>query len=971
MAVGLSLEAKREVLKQFVHPYRDAVGTHKRMLLDDVVRLTGYHRTYASWLLNQLVPETPPPVQPRHHSYGYDVEEVLLLVWNSTNRVCAKRLVPCLPMFLDALERCDHLHLTPECRRQPLSISAATVDCMLRPHRQHEMRGLCTTRTGTLLKSTIPLRTFEQWDEQVPGFVEADLVAHCGSSVEGTYLFTLTLTDIATGWTECLPLLTKSAQAVLAAIQHARTLFPFPLLGLDTDNGTEFINDLLVAYCEAEQITFTRGRPALKNDQCYVEQKNGHIVRQVVGYDRFVGAQAYQYLDNLYRVLSSYVNVFQPSMKLCAKLKEGRKVRRIYDEAKTPLTRLLHAQVVPGEHERDLRKQCEDLDPVRLLEQAQQAQHTLFCCVTGIVLQSEKRRRLCGSERFRVVGRSRLPSAADAVLRRETDAGREEEEPSATPSLLEWHRTCNDPFQEQWEVIAEWVCADPTRSCRAMFEELRRLSPDHYQPSHLRTLQRGVRKIRVRLAEVDMQPPENAQNAEIFVSLGSEEHEQSQESVYDPVVSALMGGEEEKHNSDANEHKVSAITGSLVAPAHAQSFSSSFDPAEEPTSVQELSSGGSAESISPANEEPVLDASLVSDPSSKPSTRCKHPMSITIEEAIVDYLAAQQRANRRPKTMEWHEPALSLFGQYLRTECQCILLVEMTERHVREWMESLEMPTALGLVRSANTRRSYARSARAWCQWGVNAGYLRRTPFAAITLPQEDPSVMRPLETEEWERLLLACESSGEHEVIPKWAPARNRALLWVLHDTGIRLSEVCALRLGDVDREQGLLMVRRDTFKGRRLPLGHEALEAVRVYVEQHRLNGRRACIAQGRVSEKPLFLSETGHALTENGMVSVFGRLRERAGMTKEDIGPTRVRDSFVVRYLQAGGDVFMLWDLLGQQESAVVKRYLRMNDGGSKKHIQKEEGRRNPDDVVEDEERRNGSATRSACSTSLCVI
>ncbi len=275
----------------------------------------------------------------------------------------------------------------------------------------------------------------------------------------GSYLFTLTLTDIATGWTECFPLLSKSAEAVLAATQQAHQLFPFPLLGLDTNNGTEFINDLHMAYCEQEQITLTRGRPALKNDQRYVEQKNGHIVRQVVGYDRFVGAQAYQHLDELYRVLSPYVNVFQPSMKVCAKLKEGRRVRRIYDEAKTPLTRLLHAQVLSTEHERDLSKQFEDLDPVRLLEQAQQAQHTLFRSATGVVLQ-EKRRRLCGSERFRVVGRSRLPSAADAVLRRETRTGREEEEPSATTSLLEWHRTCNDPFQEQWEVIAEWVCAD-------------------------------------------------------------------------------------------------------------------------------------------------------------------------------------------------------------------------------------------------------------------------------------------------------------------------------------------------------------------------------------------------------------------------------------------------------------------------------------------------------------------------------
>ncbi len=646
--------------------------------------------------------------------YGADVEAALVQVWEQSNRLCSKRLIPFLPTVLEVMERHGHLCLTPECRTQLLAMSTATADRLLRSHRKRAMHGLSTTRAGTLLKQNIPIRTFEQWDEQVPGFVEADLVAHCDSSVEGTYLFTLTLTDIATGWTECLPLLTKSAEAVLAALQRARSLFPFPLLGLDTDNGTEFMNDLLVAYCEQEQITFTRGRPALKNDQCYVEQKNGHLVRQVVGYDRFVGAQAYQHLDNLYQVLSSYVNVFQPSMKLCAKLKERRRVRRIYDEAKTPLKRLLHVQVSSTEHERDLRKQCEDLDPVRLLEQAQQAQHMLFRCATGVVLQSERRRRLCGSERFRVVGRSLMPSAADAVLPREPGTGRGEEEPSATTVLLEWHRTCNNPFQEQWEVIAEWVCADPTRSCRAMFEELRRVTPDHYQPSHLRTLQRGVHKIRARLAEVDTQPQENTQNAEVFFSPGSEEHEPPQESEQDAEVSAWRGGEEEKHNSDANEHEVSAITGSLVVlAAHAQSFSFSFDPAEEPTSVQEPSSGSGSEQTSPANEEPALDASSVSDPSSEPSTRCKHPMSITIEEAIGDYLEAQQQAMRRPKIMEWHQTALSLFGHYLQTKCQIVLLAELTELHVQGWLESLQVPMARGVGRSAGTRHSYVCSARA------------------------------------------------------------------------------------------------------------------------------------------------------------------------------------------------------------------------------------------------------------------
>jgi hypothetical protein len=154
-----------------------------------------------------------------------------------------------------------------------------------------------------LLKQQIPIRTFHRWDEKEPGFLEGDLVAHCGAHTEGSYLYTLTLTDIATGWTECLPVLYKSPEAVLAAFQQARVLFPFPILGLDVDSGGEFINTPLVKYCETEQITFTRGREGLKADQCFVEQKNRAIVRKMVGHARLVGEQAYRQLRELYRAV--------------------------------------------------------------------------------------------------------------------------------------------------------------------------------------------------------------------------------------------------------------------------------------------------------------------------------------------------------------------------------------------------------------------------------------------------------------------------------------------------------------------------------------------------------------------------------------------------------------------------------------------------------------------------------------------
>ena len=168
--------------------------------------------------------------------------------------------MPFLPTLVEALERHEYLHLTEECRRQLLSMSAATADRLLRSQRNLGQGGLSTTRAGTLLKQQIPIRTFAEWNEIRPGFLEADLVAHCGTNIEGGYLYTLTLTDIATGWTVCLPLMHRSREAVLAALKRVLTLFPFPILGIDTDNGGEFINEVVVAYCEQEHITFTRGR---------------------------------------------------------------------------------------------------------------------------------------------------------------------------------------------------------------------------------------------------------------------------------------------------------------------------------------------------------------------------------------------------------------------------------------------------------------------------------------------------------------------------------------------------------------------------------------------------------------------------------------------------------------------------------------------------------------------------------------
>jgi hypothetical protein len=244
----LSLQTRREFLQHMIPQYRKATTVKKKSkLLDAFTAATGYNRKYAMWLLNHTQGGQSIPHRPRPRHYGPEVQHALFLVWHAANRICAKRLMPFLPTLVEALERHEHLRLTEECRSQLLSMSAATADRLLRSQRKRGHCSLSTTRAGTLLKQQIPIRTFTEWEETRPGFLEVDLVAHCGTDIEGGYLYTLTLTDVATGWTECLPLLYRNRETVLAALQRARTLFPFPIRGIATDNGGEFINEVVVA----------------------------------------------------------------------------------------------------------------------------------------------------------------------------------------------------------------------------------------------------------------------------------------------------------------------------------------------------------------------------------------------------------------------------------------------------------------------------------------------------------------------------------------------------------------------------------------------------------------------------------------------------------------------------------------------------------------------------------------------------
>ncbi|MFC1904539.1 transposase family protein, partial [Chloroflexota bacterium] len=249
-------------------------------------------------------------------------------------------------------------------------MSPSTIDRLLRPCRQvGGRRGLTTTKPGSLLKSSIPIRTFADWQENKSGFLEVDLVAHCGDNVGGFYLNTLCAVDVASGWTECLAVWGKGQERVKAAVHRMRMCLPFPLLGVDSDNGSEFINQCFYSYCHQEKITFTRSRAYKKNDSCHVEQKNGNVVRRLVGYDRYTSRVAYQCLERLYNSVRLYINFFQPTMKLLDKTRNGAKVHKVYDMARTPYQRLMESDVINEIKKTQLAATYHGLNPVRLLKQ--------------------------------------------------------------------------------------------------------------------------------------------------------------------------------------------------------------------------------------------------------------------------------------------------------------------------------------------------------------------------------------------------------------------------------------------------------------------------------------------------------------------------------------------------------------------------------------------------------------------------
>ena len=374
------MSERRSVAKVMAARYRKATKKEKGGMLDELIALTDYNRRYAIGLLRghgklikvgrrlRLVGDLRSLTKrSRPRIYDGAMLEWLKKIWAILDFICGKRLAAILPEVIAVLEHHHEIALDAATRQKLISISPATIDRVLAPERRKfALRGRSGTKPGTLLKHQIPIRTFAEWNEARPGFVEIDLVGHEGGDACGDFCQTLDVTDVASGWTEGAAVINKAQVWVFEALKDIRARLPFPLLGIDSDNGSEFINNHLLRYCQQEKITFTRGRAWKKNDGCFVEQKNYSVVRRAVGYARYDSESQRQLLNALYGHLRLYTNYFQPVMKLESKQRIGAKVKKTYDDPQTPYRRLLAAPSITKQTRQRLQAEYATLNPAQL-----------------------------------------------------------------------------------------------------------------------------------------------------------------------------------------------------------------------------------------------------------------------------------------------------------------------------------------------------------------------------------------------------------------------------------------------------------------------------------------------------------------------------------------------------------------------------------------------------------------------------
>ena len=392
----LTMRQKKAVTRELRDRYQRLSKKEKTIFLNEFIQLTSYNRCYACQVLNmkkekvlgymniagkriKYVADNRKIKRKKKKIYGQEVFVALKEIWKIGDYICSKRLAPFLSEIIPVLEKWGEIKLDTKVREKLFKISAATIDRLLSDTRKrYRIKGRSTTRPGSLLKKSIPIRTFADWDEARPGFFEVDLVSHDGGNTKGDFNQSLNFTDIATGWEEMIAVKNKAQVWVFAGIKRIKERLPFSILGLDSDNGAEFINAHLIRYCEEHKITFTRSRPYRKNDSCFVEQKNWSVIRRAVGYARYDTDKELSILNELYVYLRLYVNFFQPVRKLIKKERIGSKVIKRYDEAKTPYRRVLASPDIEDEIKMKLKNQYAMLNPAELKRKITKLQNKLL-----------------------------------------------------------------------------------------------------------------------------------------------------------------------------------------------------------------------------------------------------------------------------------------------------------------------------------------------------------------------------------------------------------------------------------------------------------------------------------------------------------------------------------------------------------------------------------------------------------------
>ena len=481
MGRGISRMARKELLGTIRDRYQHSTRKDKGRILDEFTAVTGLHRKHAIRLLTQSNDqrEHQPSLSGRR-IYDEAVREAVIVVWEASDRICGKRLHAALPHLVESMERHGHLQLDSLVRERLLTASASTLDRLLKPIRSTAGSRRRRGRRKSM-GHRVPVRTYNDWNKPPPGYLEIDLVAHCGGPLSGSFIHSLVVTDVCTGWTEAVPLLARDQALVLAGLEAIQRQLPFPIRGIDSDNDGAFINETLLEWTSLQGIEFTRSRAYRSNDQAYIEQKNGAVVRRFVGHHRYSGPLAGQMLVQLYQKLRLYVNYFQPSFKLLEKSREGSATVKRYSPPATPCDRLLQHQAVTDETKEQLTHHRVSLDPVALLHSIREAQAALVALSSPDHGEPAQQESL---EQFL----SQLPTLWQQGENRPTHAPR-------IRGPRHW-RTRPDPFEGVWQDILGWLETEPDITARTILDRLCSNRPGQFSDGHLRTLQRGVKKWR-------------------------------------------------------------------------------------------------------------------------------------------------------------------------------------------------------------------------------------------------------------------------------------------------------------------------------------------------------------------------------------------------------------------------------------------------------------------------------------------